>query len=62
MPNSVPVFSDRCNCNEKSVMYTYIAPLFRGIPRTVPRPARLTPRLAILRGYRGATGSPRRGT
>jgi hypothetical protein len=27
-PNSVPGFSDRCNCNEKSVMTAYTAPTF----------------------------------
>ena len=28
LPNSVPGFSDRCNCNEKSVMTAYTAPTF----------------------------------
>ena len=42
LPNSVPVFSDRWYCNEKSVMTAYTSLLFRGIPGQVSRRPSLT--------------------
>ena len=63
MPNSVPGFSDRCNCNEKSVMTAYIVRLFRVIPRTTPRPPspvrsdRLGAVIGGARDARAAVGS-----
>ena len=49
LPNSVPVFSDRWYCNEKSVMTAYTPRLFGGIRRPVSR----RPSLAL------SDGSPR---
>lgn len=42
LPNSVPVFSDRCNCKGKSIMTAYIVLLFRVIPRPGSRGPSLT--------------------
>ena len=62
LPNSVPVFSDRWYCNEKSVMHTYIPPTFpqySAIAVSARPPHSPT---AILRDQLGAPGAPPRGT
>lgn len=48
VPSSVPVFCDRCNCNEKSVMTAYTAPTFPrycaiGLSAARPRPSHTGP-------------------
>lgn len=62
LPNSVPGFSDRCNCNEKSVMTAYTPLLFRCIPPAPsellsgrPRAARLRRTSTFERGAGGGT-------
>ena len=63
LPSSVPVFSDRCNCNKKSVMPAYTAPLFRSSPRPVSRRPSGGPScrsLAAVRDRRDARPAVRR--
>nr|DAT42674.1 MAG TPA: hypothetical protein [Caudoviricetes sp.] len=63
MPNSVPGFLDRWDCNEKSVMTAYIVPVFRGIPPAPPALRRFPsglPLCSVLLGPTAGGGAVRR--